>query len=390
MTPADRLVDATEAAISVGVRELCCRLGVAGRSFARSADNLKQAAQITLSAELLRGVVESEGKAVLKASADEQLEIDWSAADCKTRTPEGQEVSRAYASGDGVMVPATTDAEKQKRRATVLLRRKQMPRRQRRRLKKLKAVKKGSDQRYKQVYVTIFHDQDQEHRLVGLTRKDHKGLKKLLGTEAARVRLRTAAERVGLVDGAVCLRTHLESLPLQKVLLDFYHLSEHVSEAGRKTLGETTAEQKTRDQKAGRKTREQRAVADGQKDQPSPAQQWAEDVLHTLKHEGYKAFFQKLVDWRSGLPRRRRKAADQLLNYVAAREEMMDYAAAIKLGWHIGSGPIESMCGVTTDRIKGRGRRWDMDNAEAVMALEALYQSGLWKPYWDKVLLNMN
>lgn len=373
-------MDAAEAAISVGTRELCCRLGVAGRSFARSAENLKQSAQITVSEELLRSVVENEGKAVLKASADEQLEIDWSAAECKTQTPDGQEVSRMYASGDGVMVPATTDAEKQKRRATVLLRRKQMPRRQRRRLKRLGAVKKGSDQRYKQVYVTIFYDQDQEHRLVGLTRKDHKGLRKLLGTEAARVLLRGAAERVGLVDGAVCLRTNLECLPLEVVLLDFYHLSEHVGEAGRKTLGEKT--EKVPGRKAGE---------GGQQDQqPSPARQWATDVLHTLKHEGYEPFFQKLVDWRSGLRGGRRKAADQLLNYVAAREDMMDYAAAVKRGWHIGSGPVESMCGVTTDRIKGRGRRWDMDNAEAVMALEALHQSGLWKPYWDKVLVNMN
>jgi hypothetical protein len=45
---------------------------------------------------------------------------------------------------------------------------------------------------------------------------------------------------------------------------------------------------------------------------------------------------------------------------------------------------MESMCGVTTDRIKGRGRRWDIDNAEAIMAIEALYQStGLWDRYWE-------
>ena len=51
---------------------------------------------------------------------------------------------------------------------------------------------------------------------------------------------------------------------------------------------------------------------------------------------------------------------------------------------------MESMCGVTTDRIKGRGRRWDLDNAEAVMALEALHQSNLWDRYWAKALCNHN
>jgi hypothetical protein len=27
--------------------------------------------------------------------------------------------------------------------------------------------------------------------------------------------------------------------------------------------------------------------------------------------------------------------------------------------------------------------RWDKDNAESVMALASLYQSGLWKAYWE-------
>jgi hypothetical protein len=280
--PIDLLVDAVESGVSVGMRELCCRLGIAGRSFARSAENLKEAAQIRVSEEVLRTVVESEGKAVLKASAEEQLEIDWSAAVCKTPSPSGQEVSRLYVSADGVLVPTTTAAEKQKRRATVQARRGKMSRQQRRRLGRLGAVKEGADQRYKQVYVSIFYDQTQEHRLVGVTRKDHRGLGKLLGREAARVRLRAAAERVGLVDGAVCLRNHLERLPLEAVLLDFYHLSEHVNDASRKTLGEKTE-------------------AGGQ---------WVHEVLHALRHEGYEPFFQKLVDWRSGLRGGKRKVAD--------------------------------------------------------------------------------
>jgi hypothetical protein len=360
--PIDRLVDAMESSISVGLRELCIRLGIAGRSFARSAENLYEAAQIRMSEEVLRTVVVSEGKAVLKASAQEQLEIDWSAADCKAQTPTGQEVSRMYASADGVLVPTTTEVEKQKRRATVLGQRRKMSRKQRRRLARLGPVKKGSDQGYKQVYVTIFYDQEKEHRLVGVTRKDHRGLGKLLGREAARVRLRAATERVGLVDGAVCLRNHLEVLPLERVLLDFFHLSEHVNDASRKTLGEKTEAGKT----------------------------WVHDVLHTLRHEGYEPFFQKLVDWRSGLRGGKRKEADRLLNYVAERQAMMGYAECEKRGWDVGTGPMESMCGVTTDRIKGRGRRWDLDNAEAVMALEAMYQSNLWEQYWAKALCNQN
>ncbi len=57
----------------------------------------------------------------------------------------------------------------------------------------------------------------------------------------------------------------------------------------------------------------------------------------------------------------------------------------------MGSGPMESMCGVTTDRRKRRGWRWGLDNAEALMTLEALYQStGLWDRYWQNAFNHRN
>jgi len=360
--PLDRLVDRTEATVSVGVRQLVCRLGIAGRSFARSVKNLKEAAQLTMGKETYRQIVESDGKAVLKVSREEQLEIDWSAADCKSTTPSGQEVTRIYASADGVLVPTTTAAEKKKRRATTVARRRKMPGEKRRKLPPLARVKKGSDQRYKQIYLTAFYDQGQEHRLVGLTREGPTALGRLLKREAARVHLLAAVERLGLVDGAVCLRRHLEELPLEEIALDFRHLAEHVNDASAKTLGEKTEVGKA----------------------------WSHDVLHTARHEAYEAFFDKLVAWGSGLRGGKRKIADRLLNYVAERREMILYDKCEQKGWDVGTGPMESMCGVTTDRIKGRGRRWDIDNAEALMALEALEQSGLWDRYWFKVLSHPN
>lgn len=56
------------------------------------------------------------------------------------------------------------------------------------------------------------------------------------------------------------------------------------------------------------------------------------------------------------------------------------------MGRQIGSGPTESMCKATTQRIKGRGKRWDGDNAESIMSLEALEQSGGWNAYWEAQL----
>jgi hypothetical protein len=382
----DRLLDLAQDMVTVGLRQLCCEQGIAGRSFARSVRNLKSAASIVMGEDLFRKVVESEGKAVLRTSGEEQLELDWSAAQCKTKAPPEQEgnppavpaveglpstveglpstveVSRMYASCDGVIVPTTTEKEKRKRRATAIAQRRQMPPERRRELPALPGMKKGSDQRYKQIYVSIFYDQTKERRLVGVTRKKLAGLAQLLKRDAARVHLLAAEERLGLVDGAVCLRRHLEVLPLQEVMLDFRHLGEHVNDASRKTLGEAT--------EAGKA--------------------FSDDVLHTARHEGYEPFFAKLLDWRTAQRGGKRRIADQLLNYVAERREMMPYDKCDQHGWDVGTGPMESMCGVTTDRIKGRGRRWDIDNAEAMMALEALQQSNLWDQYWDKALHRRN
>lgn len=364
----DKLLDEAESSVSVGVRQLCCREGTQARSFARGRENLKHAAQLQVGEEQFRQIVESEGKAVLQASEAEQLELDWSGADCAARTPAGQTTTRLYASADGVLVPTTTQAEKDRRRETTRQWRKRTPRRKRGKLQRLPPVKKGTDQRYKQIYVTAFYDQSQEHRLVGVTRRGVLGLEQLLRREAERVGLLEAQERLGVVDGATCLKNHLEVLPLLLILLDFYHLSEHVGEAGVETLGQDPL---------GRETPACKA--------------WLDQVLHAVRHEGYAPFFQQLLDWRTGLRGHKRQAADALIGYVAPRQNMIRYDQCDAKGWDVGSGPMESMCGVTTDRIKGRGRRWDLDHAEALMALEALYQSThLWDRYWNNAFCHRN
>ena len=92
----------------------------------------------------------------------------------------------------------------------------------------------------------------------------------------------------------------------------------------------------------------------------------------SFKHEGYEAAWNAAAgagDWRCST---RRAAADQLLNYVSERREMIRYPDFQAKGWQIGSGPTEATCKTLTARLKGSGMRWDGDNAEAIMALEAL------------------
>ena len=137
--------------------------------------------------------------------------------------------------------------------------------------------------------------------------------------------------------------------------LDFDHLAENVHKARRVVYGEADV--------AG--------------------MLWAGEVLHAFKHDGYDAAWEKLVAWRGQWRGPKRVAADGLLNYVSERREMILYPEFADKGWQIGSGPTESCCKTLTQRLKGSGMRWDADNAEAIMALESLRESGLWKTYWQ-------
>ena len=357
VVPVDPLLDAAEATVSLGTRQLCCRLNGNGRSFRRAADDLKHAAGLTLSAELLRQVVEDEGKQVQRASEAGTLQPGWRAPECKVKRPDGTEVSRVYASMDGFMAPTVTDAEKRSRRTHVVAARRHR-RPERPKLPPLPRRKAGTDRRYKEFKLVQFHDQTMDHRLISVTRKPCGEAGRLLRRDAGRIGFAEADERVGLVDAAAWIVNQFlrQCVLLSALVLDFYHLATHVNAGKRATFGETSAQ----------------------------GDQWAKDTLHAVKHQGYTPFWDRLLQLRSAVARSKpkRAAADELLHYASAHREMIRYDECQRNGWRIGSGPTESECSAVPDRVKGPGKRWDVDNAEAVMALEAMRQSNQWSAYW--------
>jgi hypothetical protein len=368
VTPLDAWLDAAEDTISLGARELACRLNQGSSNFDKAAANLARAAQVSLSGEFLRQVVEAEGRAVQAAQRAGTLTIGWTAAECRIpsdppdgtdRLPEGSSAvtTRVYLGADGVKLPLVTDTEKQARRQKV----KEKRRRRGRKCRPLPRAKRGADQRYKEFKIVTYYDEGQAHRHVSVTAGDHQVAGALMRRDAARIALHQAEDKVAVVDGAEWIRKQIErqSLGLDALGLDFYHLADNVHQARRVVYGEEDA--------AG--------VA------------WAGGILHTAKHEGYAALRDQLVVWKSRLrSRRKRRAAEQLLGYVTDRRAMIGYPEFLAVGRQIGSGPTESMCKATTQRLKGSGMRWDAENAEAIMALEALDQSGEWKQYWASYL----
>jgi hypothetical protein len=362
--PLDGWLDKAEDTVSLGLREMACRLNMASRNFDKAAQNMARAAQVHMSGELLRQIVESEGKAIVAAARAGRLPVDWDSSKCPALDKEGQETdkTRVYLGSDGVMVPTVTDTEKQKRRKKIKTKRQKRGKK----CKPLPRAKKGADQSYKEFKIVTLYDDSCAHRLVSVTRGDCEQAGKIMRRDAGRVRLDKADDKVGVVDGSEWIKNQVkrQSIPLDELGLDFYHLSENVHKARRGVFGE-----------------------EDPKDEKASGNAWAAKALHTAKHQGYQALYEQLQQWRKGLRGRgKRKAADQLINYVQQRQEMIKYPQFLEKGRQIGSGPTESMCKATTLRIKGVGMRWESDNAEALMAIEALDQSGGWKGYWDSLL----
>jgi hypothetical protein len=353
----DPLIDRAGQAISLGVREVAVRLLLDAASFARAAECLVKASGLRMSEETLRQLAESEGRRVIAAQEGEQLAFDWEAKDCTVATPSGASTTRVYMGSDGVMVPTVTDAEKQKRRAKALERRKKLPRRPGVRRRRLASPKRGSDERFKEMKLVQVYDQSRNRRLVRATRQGPKAAGRIMRQQLVGIKARGAVERIALVDGAPWIARQIEQRqpPFTALTLDFFHLSQHVHEARRAVFGEMDI--------AG--------------------SAWADKLLTTIKHEGYDPFWRQLTEQRAKVRApAKRDGLDALMQYVAARRDMLDYPRHLAQGWDIGSGPTESMCKALTQRIKGRGKRWDADNAEAVMALEGLLQSHQWSRWW--------
>jgi len=356
VTPADAWLDAAEATVSLGARELCCLLNGNTSGFARAADALKRAGGVSVCPEKLREVVEAEGRRVLEAKESAALLPGWAACDCKVKTPRGREVSRVYLGADGFMAPLVTDAEKRARRKKVVAARRRRPL-SRPKLPPLRGRRRGADQRYKEFKAVLFYDQDLGRRLVSVTRGDGAEAGRVMRRDAAQVGFAAADERVGNIDGGPWILNQIRrrSMPMTAVGLDFYHLAENVHRCSRLTFGEADA----------------------------TGLDWTARTLHAAKHRGHAALSRRLSDWRGRWrSAAKRKEADRLMNYVSDRREMIDYPRFLANGWRIGSGPTESQCRVVPARVKGPGKRWDADNAEAVMALEAVHQSHQWRPYW--------
>jgi hypothetical protein len=339
--------------VSVAARELCCRVATAGVSFAKAAENLDRVGNIRVGREWLREIVEREGRAVVAAREARRLGPGWEAQDCAAGAGGP---TRVMVGGDGVMVPVITEAEKRTRRENLARKR---PGKKRGRKSGRRRRERGADQSYKEFKIGTLYDQTRAHQYAFATSGNHEAFGRLLRREASNVKIDEAQERFSVSDGAKWLRHQFEvRLPmLQEIVLDFYHFAEHVALAGRTCFGEGSA----------------------------GARDWTHRVLDVAREQGPSALLLEIEQTLRPMRSRTKRAAIRgLQQYVASRCPMLDYPAYRAKGWDIGSGVTEAFCKTLTARLKGSGMRWNLHNAEAMMALAALEHSRLWESYWSQ------
>lgn len=345
VVPVDKWLGIAEERFSPGVREMCCREAL-HCSFEVASDNLERTAQLSLSGPTLRAIAECQGQRVLAAQQNGTLPPAFTAVDCTEDT--------MITGADGVMVPMVTEAQKRKRRATESAKR---ARQKRQSTAKAGRPKTGSDGDFREFKVLSFYDPDKSHCHVVATARNHEALGRLMRRESARLGLGRAKTKYAVTDGAdwIARQYRLQLPMLDEHILDYYHLREHVIEASHVLYGEGTPK----------------------------AQAWQEDMMGHVWEHGSLVMLHRLDPYlrrHRGGPKR--EVLGSLRDYVGKRVAMTDYPAFRQLGYDCGSGPTESLCGTLTNRLKGSGMRWGRDNAEYMLALGAIYHSGLWQTHW--------
>jgi hypothetical protein len=161
---------------------------------------------------------------------------------------------------------------------------------------------------------------------------------------------------VVIADGAPWIWNLAEMFSRRVEILDWYHADEHISHLARVLYGEATAE----------------------------AEQFRSVQLDRLAHDHVAEVIQALRFLRKRIRSRTKcKEIDNLIGYLDRNRHRMMYKTFKQLGYHIGSGAVESAIGyVVQQRMKRSGMHWRAPGADAMLALRSVYRShGAWERF---------
>jgi hypothetical protein len=167
-----------------------------------------------------------------------------------------------------------------------------------------------------------------------------------------------AEEITVLGDGASWIWNRITPMfPQEKVteVVDFYHASEYIWNAGHAVWAQGTEQ----------------------------AKDWGEEQCHALKHDGPDGVLQAL---RTLCPAdtSQPEPVTKAITYFENQGRRMDYPTYVHRGLQIGSGSAESAVKqVVGARINQAGMRWAPEHAEAVAHVRAAILSNRWDDFWS-------
>ena len=160
-----------------------------------------------------------------------------------------------------------------------------------------------------------------------------------------------ARRRVAIGDGAKWIwNTVAEMLPGCVEIVDLWHAKKHLWDVGKAVHGEGT-------EHCGAWSRDAcRALEEGRLD----------DVLAALRAHA------------ANCPE-----AARCVDYIDGNRHRMRYPTFRAMGLCVGSGAVESTCkGLVGERFKGRGMRWSVAGANAILALRAAILNERYDDFW--------
>lgn len=139
-------------------------------------------------------------------------------------------------------------------------------------------------------------------------------------------------------------------------ILDVFHLSGHLIKAGRVLWGEKTSQ--AFDWPLSALTR----ILSGRLD----------EVLTELQELEF-------------MTKEKQETQHELIGYLTNNCERMNYLLYLEKGYPISSAMIEGACGhVIGQRMKGSGRHWDEDGADAMARLRSIWCGGQWETFFSE------
>jgi hypothetical protein len=143
-------------------------------------------------------------------------------------------------------------------------------------------------------------------------------------------------------------------------ILDFYHATGYIADAGKAVWGEGEDEFKA----------------------------WFKHMTHQLKHKPPQETITDICQLQTKVDTDKQVAAiDDARRYLQKREAMIDYPHFRSLGLPIGSGAVESSHKqVVQSRMKQAGMRWAEHHVDPMLALRNLVCNDRWSEGWTQIV----